>query len=105
MKGQGLQLQPVGDGTYSLVTGPGGTLSVGDTTYQCEALILQSHKGEWKEYPTLGVGIADMLCDNDIDVWRREIALQLAADDMKVSSIEIDTVNHKLTINAHYYSA
>lgn len=41
-------------------------LESGDTTYQNQAIILQASKGEFKEYPTLGVGISDMVNDHEV---------------------------------------
>lgn len=79
-------------------------LEVGDTTYQNQAIILQAVKGEFKEYPTLGVGISDMVNDHETTGWTREIALQLEADGMRVNSLEIDKISNKLIIDAHYNS-
>lgn len=72
----------------------------GNTLYQNQALILQSVKGEYKEYPILGVGISAMVCDDDLAGWKREIALQLEADTMRVDKVEITT--QKLVVNADY---
>lgn len=79
-------------------------LEIGTTTFQNQALILQASKGEFKEYPTLGVGISDMIGDNETTGWRREIALQLESDGMKVESVELDIKNNKLIIDAEYGS-
>ncbi len=79
-------------------------LEVGTTTFQNQALILQARKGEFKEYPTLGVGISDILGDDETTGWKREIALQLETDGMKVKSIELDLTTNKLTIDAEYDS-
>ena len=40
-------------------------LRVGDVLRQNQALILTLHKGELKERPMVGVGLSDMLLDND----------------------------------------
>lgn len=79
-------------------------LAVGVTTYQNQALILQASKGEFKEFPTLGVGISDMANDHETVGWRREIALQLESDGMKVKAVDLDLRNNKLTIDAEYDS-
>ena len=79
-------------------------LEIGTTTFQNQALILQAAKGEFKEYPTLGVGISDILGDDEITGWKREIALQLEADGMKVKTVDLDLKNNKLTIDAEYDS-
>ncbi|WP_296008098.1 hypothetical protein [uncultured Alistipes sp.] len=88
------------DGTGLIVRG----LEIGTATFQNQALILQASKGEFKEYPTLGVGISDLLGDNEETGWRREIALQLETDGMKVKTVELDLNNNKLTIDAEYDS-
>lgn len=75
-------------------------ITVGNTLYQNQALILQAAKGEYKENPTLGVGISAMVCDDDITGWKREIALQLEADSMRVEKVDITA--QKLVINAEY---
>ena len=79
-------------------------LEVGTTTFQNQALILQAAKGEFKEYPTLGVGISDILGDDEMTGWKREIALQLEADGMKAKTVDLDLKNNKLTIDADYDS-
>lgn len=50
-----------------------GELQLGEITPQNQAIIIQSHKGELKENPALGVGISDMLLDNDPLYWRVRI--------------------------------
>jgi len=75
-------------------------LVVGTATYQNQALILQAAKGEYKEHPTLGADISSMLADDDVQGWKREVALQLEADGMRVERVEITA--DKLTIDADY---
>lgn len=79
-------------------------LTIGDATWQNEAIILQASKGEFKEYPALGVGIDEMLNDHDATGWARDIALQLEADGMRVGTVDFDMENGKLTIDANYNS-
>lgn len=79
-------------------------LGIGDTTYQNQAIILQAVKGEFKEYPTLGVGISDMVNDHETTGWTREIAVQLESDGMTVKEVDIDITSGKLTIDAEYNS-
>lgn len=66
-----------------------GTLALGDTLRQNQALILLLHKGEMKERPAVGVGISDMLLDNDPIYWRTSIKEQLEMDGQRVSSVKI----------------
>lgn len=75
-------------------------LVIGHTLYQNQALLLQLHKGELKEYPFVGVGIDDMLNDDNLLDWKREIILQMERDGMKVKNLEIR--NTKLLIDADY---
>lgn len=108
-KGTGILLDPVtGDLQMAVQRDAAGLvaqgLEIGVTTFQNQALILQASKGEFKEYPTLGVGISDILGDNEATGWKREIALQLEADGMKVKAVDLDVKNNKLTIDAKYDS-
>lgn len=64
-------------------------LRVGDTLRQNQALILALNKGELKERPSVGCGIADMLMDHDPLYWRTLIREQLEMDRQKVNSIRI----------------
>ncbi len=65
-------------------------LVLGDVLYQNQALILQMHKGELKERPAVGVGIEDMLMDNDYPAWRQSIREQLEMDGQKVNTVKIN---------------
>lgn len=73
---------------------------VGNTLYQNQALILNAHKGEYKDSPVLGAGISDILGDSDLVGWKREVVLQLESDSMRVNKIELTT--SKLSVDADY---
>jgi len=77
-------------------------ITLGDVTWQNQALILQMSKGELKEYPLLGVSIKEMINDHDISGWKREIKLQLNADSMQVSEVDLSIQTGKLIIDASY---
>lgn len=64
---------------------------VGDILRQNQALLLMLHKGELKERPAVGVGITDMLLDNDPIYWRTRIKEQLEMDGQKVGSVKLTT--------------
>lgn len=64
-------------------------LQVGDTLRQNQALILVLNKGELKERPSVGCGIADMLMDHDPLYWRTLIREQMEMDRQRVNSIRI----------------
>lgn len=108
-KGTGILLDPdTGDLQLSSKRNKQGLIAeglvIGETAAQNQAIILQSFKGEFKEYPTLGVGISDILSDNEPTGWRREIALQLESDGMKVRTVDINFTSNKLIIDADYRS-
>lgn len=67
----------------------GGGLVVDDILRQNQALLLMLHKGELKERPAVGVGISDMLLDNDPIYWRTQIKEQLEMDGQRVGSVKI----------------
>lgn len=75
-------------------------LVVGDILRQNQAIILCVHKGEIKEFPSVGVGIADMLLDHDPALWRSQIREQLEMDGQKVNSVKITTSG--IVIDAAY---
>jgi len=75
-------------------------LVTGDILRQNQAIILQLHKGELKENPSVGVGITDMLLDNDPIYWRTLIKEQLEMDNETVGSVEITTTG--INIDATY---
>jgi hypothetical protein len=83
--------------TYGRIT---SGLVVGDILRQNQAVILQAHQGEIKEYPAMGVGIADMLLDNDPIYWRTRIKEQLEMDNEQVESVKITTTG--IQIEAKY---
>lgn len=77
-----------------------GSMQVGDTTAQNQALIIGSHKGEFKEQPAVGVGISDMLLDHNPLAWRQEIREQLEIDGQEVKNVQITKTG--VTVDAHY---
>lgn len=76
------------------------SLVVGDTLQQNEYLLLTSQKGDIKEYPTLGVGIADMAGDDELEAWKKNIREEFAKDGLKVKKIEI--TSQKMELDADY---
>lgn len=73
---------------------------LGDVLHQNQAIILSIHQGELKEDPSRGVGIADMLLDDNPLLWRLRIREQLEMDGQTVESITIN--NHSIDIQATY---
>lgn len=107
MRGIGIQIddtytivvKPVRDTTGKIVQG----MAVGSTIQQNTALILICRMGEIKESPSLGVGIEDVLLDNDYLEWRRRIRTNLELDEQTVNQIKFNSVD-KLFIDANYNS-
>jgi hypothetical protein len=66
-----------------------GGLSIGSVTYQNQALLLLAHKGEYKENPTVGVGIDGMANDSDFALWKREIANQIESDGQRITRLSL----------------
>jgi hypothetical protein len=92
-----LIVQPTRDTTGKLVSG----LVIGDTLYQNTGLILICRKGEFKEQPAMGVGIEDILLDDDYLDWRRRIRINLEMDEQTVNSITFNSTDN-LKIDAEY---
>ena len=80
-----LDIKVVKDSSGKIESG----LVLADTLSQNHALILQLHKGELKDDVSVGVGIADMLLDDDVLGWRSEIREQMEMDGQTVNSVEI----------------
>ena len=70
---KGIELRYDGNGNVLEPAVSNGIMAVGDTLRQNQALLLTLHKGELKERPSAGVGLSDMLLDNDPIYWRTEI--------------------------------
>ena len=80
-----LDIKVVKDSSGKIESG----LVLADTLSQNQALILQLHKRELKDDVSVGVGIADMLLDDDVLGWRSEIREQMEMDGQTVNSVEI----------------
>ena len=75
-------------------------MKIGEVTKQNQTFLLIAHKGEYKEFPVLGVGITDILNDYDFDAWKRNIQEQFEYDGQRVDKLKIDAAG--LTIDAQY---
>lgn len=60
-----------------------GDFKTGDDTEQRVMLILDSAPGNWKQWPTIGVGIRGLLNGRVTPQLSRNIQLQLASDNLK----------------------
>ncbi|MCL2290822.1 MAG: hypothetical protein FWC34_09020 [Bacteroidetes bacterium] len=79
-----------------------GSMVVGDSSLQNQYMILVAQKNEFKEYPTLGVGVSDMLGDDDVLEWKKRIREEFKKDDLKVNKTDLDLQTGELEIDAKY---
>ena len=86
---KGIRLKQTTDGRIDIDL-TAGSITVGDTSIQEEALVLLTQRGEWKEYPLMGVGLADMVGDEDVRYWKREITENLARVGIKIKGVIIN---------------
>lgn len=94
----GIQCTTAANG-YDLLIKDGHAV-IGETTAQNQAFILMAHKGDFKEYPLLGVGLQDITNDHDFPAWKRLITEQLEADGQQIDKLEI--TNEGMTLEAKY---
>lgn len=66
-----------------------GDLETEENLKQAQQLLLVTNKGEWKQHPTAGVGVANYLETASAGELSREIREQFSRDGMKVSSVKI----------------
>ena len=85
---RGIRLKQTTDGRIDIDL-TAGSITVGDTSIQEEALVLLTQRGEWKEYPLIGVGLADMVGDEDVRYWKREVTENLARVGIKIKGVII----------------
>ncbi len=83
---KGIQINPATGDLYI----ENGLLSIGNTREQNAQLILSAEKGEFKEYPTLGVGLHKYINSVGRDQEMiREIKVQLSLDGMSDAVVEV----------------
>lgn len=92
---KGLRLIQNGNGMVDLEL-EGGGLAVGETLYQEEWLVLMTQRGEWKEHPLVGAGVADMAGDEDMLYWNREITESLARVGIKIKGVSLSNGELKI---------
>lgn len=80
-----------------------GDFEVGYSDNQQQMAILTTEKGEWKEHPEVGVGIAQMLADDLYTEALIEIKKQLEYDGMQINDVALQE-GGKLLIDGTYNS-
>lgn len=85
--------------------GAGGKITkgiiIGDTLEQNKACILIAQPNDFKGTPTLGVGIEDLLLDDDLLKYRHKIREQFARDGLVIDVLDLYDLNN-VEISAHY---
>ena len=106
-KGKGVLLDDNFEPVVSVVRDSNGLILsgmvVGDVTQQNQRTILLAEKGEIKESPSLGVGIASFLDDDNPSDLLREIRANLREDGQTVRSCGFNSIG-KLVIDGGYDS-
>lgn len=111
MKGKGIQLEDDLLGTQTadlkviVVRGSDGLINegiaLGNTLRQNQALIITANPGEFMFNPTVGVGIQDLILDDDYLRFSHRISDHLSKDGMKVKSLQLEK-NKPLLLDAPY---
>lgn len=78
-----------------------GDFVIGESDNQHQLDILLAEKGEFKEFPEIGVGIQEMLSDDDFVEFLIEAKKNLEYDGMNINNIEF-TENGSLNIDGNY---
>ena len=76
-----------------------GEFVSGDSTLQHQADLLEAGEGEYKQSPTVGVGLQGFLNDGDPAEMLRKIRIQFVGDGLNISQLE---PSGPLTIKANY---
>ena len=76
-----------------------GDFVIGDATLQHQADLLEAGEGEYKQSPTVGVGLRDFLNDEDTTEVLRKIRLQFVRDGMNITELKSGA---QLKIRAEY---
>lgn len=86
-------------GCDDLQTGD-GDFKTGESTLQHQRHLLLCEKNDYKENPTIGVGLFGFLLDEGVEDLFRTINIEFSRDGMTVQELAI--ANGKLNIDANY---
>jgi|TARA_R110000823_G_scaffold309594_2_gene433958 hypothetical protein len=78
-----------------------GDFVIGESSLQHQEDILVAHKGEFKEYPEIGVGIDNELLNENPRQVLSQIRANFEYDGMRVKSLEV-AANGNIVIDADY---
>lgn len=77
-----------------------GDLVIGESTYQHQQILLLANKGEIRDFPQRGVGVAGWLLDDQSGNLNGEIKREFQADGMDVQSV--NTRSGRINVKAEY---
>lgn len=77
------------------------TLKTGQSDDQHVKLLLETYRGNWTQYPLVGLGLVRFINGNLGGEFRREFKLQLEADQYEAVNMTVDTSGK---INVKYNS-
>lgn len=79
-----------------------GDFVIGESTTQHQTDILLSQKGDFKQWPTLGVGLFNFLLgDDSVDEFKQVVQAEFENDGMEINSLNIKP-DGKYNIDANY---
>ena len=79
-----------------------GDLVIGFSDFKHQEDLLIAQKGDYKQYPEIGVGIEDFINESDIDGLIDEVRKEFVKDGMRVENISFDEQTGKLDYDAVY---
>jgi len=79
-----------------------GDILVADCTPLHTRDILRTHRGEYKQHPTIGAGIENFTDDESSEDMLRTIRKELIKDGQKVQTLRYNETNGQLQINSWY---
>ncbi len=85
---------------HDLMLDADGEIVLQETTPQDQWNLLAHQPGEFKQYPTMGIGIDDIANDHELANWRRTVQNQMEKVGMTVSRLVID--ENKFELIAKY---
>lgn len=88
------------DDTEDLMISSGDFIAT-ESTAQHQRQLLLNTKGDFKQFPTIGAGIATYIADDGVQNMIRAISIEFARDGMEVKSI-VASANGIIKSNAYY---
>ena len=74
---------------------------IGDATHQNQGLILLANKGEFRQFPYVGVGLRYYVEDDKLGNLKPDLTKQLTLDGMTVNNVSVFT-DGRVEIDASY---